>query len=111
MTDKVVIFSTCGSQQEAEQIARKLVEARLAACVSILAPVHSVYRWKDQVENSSEWMLVIKSRRPLVERLTAVLRNVHSYEIPEVIALAVVDGLPEYLDWIGRETGAADEDI
>jgi periplasmic divalent cation tolerance protein len=104
MTDKVVVFSTCGSAEEAAAVARALVDARLAACVNIVPGIRSIYRWKGAIEEAGELLLVIKTRRDLVARLTAELRKVHSYEVPEAIALPVVDGLPEYLDWIDGET-------
>jgi periplasmic divalent cation tolerance protein len=108
MTDKVVVLSTCGSAEEAERIARALVEARLAGCVNILPGVRSIYRWKDAIEDTAEWLLVIKTRRELFEKLTAELRRVHSYEVAEAIAIPIVAGLTEYLNWIDAETGASD---
>ena len=104
MTDKIVVLSTCGSPEEAARLARRLVETRAAACVNILPGVSSVYRWKGAVEEAQELLLVIKTRRPLLERLISELRAVHSYEVPEVVALPVVDGLDSYLAWIDEET-------
>lgn len=103
MTEKIVVFSNCGSEEEARKVARSLVEARVAACVNIVPGVRSVYRWQGAIEEESEWMLVIKSTRDCFEPLATELRKVHSYQIPEVIALPIVDGNSEYLDWIGRE--------
>lgn len=103
MTDKVIVLSTCPSLEEAKRIGRGLVEERLAACVNILGGVESVYRWQGSVQESSEVMLVVKSRRDLLERLRERLANMHSYEVPEAIAIPVVDGLPAYLEWIDRE--------
>ncbi|HEY1342494.1 MAG TPA: divalent-cation tolerance protein CutA [Bryobacteraceae bacterium] len=100
MTDKIVVLSTCASEEEAERIARALVEARLAACVNVTARVRSVYRWQGAVETADEWMLVIKSSRDRFEALRAVLEKAHSYEVPEVIALPVVDGAKNYLNWL-----------
>ena len=104
MTDKIVVFSTCSSEDEAVRIGRALVEAQLAACVNILPPIRSIYRWKDAVENAAEWLLIIKTKRELFTPLSAKLRSIHSYEVPEAIAIPIVDGLSDYLDWIGRET-------
>ena len=104
MTDKIVVLSTCASEEEAVRVARALVEAQLAVCVNIVPRVRSIYRWKDSVEDASEWLLLIKTKRELFEALTAKLRTVHSYEVPEAVALAIVDGLPEYLEWIDRES-------
>ena len=106
MADKIVAFSTCGSLEEARAVAHALVEARLAACVNIVPGVTSTYRWKGVVEEASELLLVIKTRAELIQELTAKLRQVHSYEVPELIALPVSSGLPDYLAWIGAETGS-----
>jgi periplasmic divalent cation tolerance protein len=100
MTDKILVFSTCGSAEEAEKVSRALVEGNLAACVNIVPGVQSIYRWQGAVEQSGEWLLVIKSRRDLFARLTAELRRVHSYEVPEAIAVPITDGLAEYLAWM-----------
>jgi periplasmic divalent cation tolerance protein len=103
MTDKIVVLSTCASAEEAAKIARHLVENRLAACVTIVPQVRSIYRWKGVVEDASEWLLIVKSRRGLVERLSAEIARLHSYQVPEVVALPLVDGSPAYLNWLDRE--------
>jgi periplasmic divalent cation tolerance protein len=103
MTDKVIVFSTCPSRAEAKRIARDLVEARLAACVNIIDGVECIYSWKGKVEESQEVMLVVKSRRDLLGVLQERLASMHSYEVPEAIAIPVVDGLPAYLEWLDRE--------
>jgi periplasmic divalent cation tolerance protein len=111
MTDKIVVLNTCGSEAEAERLARLLVDQRLAACVSIVPRMRSFYRWSGAIESTEEWLLLIKSSRPLFERLRAVLENAHSYEVPEVLALPVVDGSAMYLDWLqtNLEEGPAAE--
>ena len=103
MTDKIVVLCTCPSAEEAEKIARLLVEQRLAACVNIVPGLRSIYRWKGQVEDAGEWLLLVKSRRSLFDQLRAAVERVHSYEVPEVIALHVVDGAPAYLEWLEHE--------
>ena len=103
MTDKIVVMSSCGSAAEAEKIAKSLVEKRLAACVSILPGAQSVYRWQGAMERTSEFLLIIKSTRPLFAELRNELLRIHSYETPEVLALPVVDGSASYLEWIDRE--------
>lgn len=103
MTDKIVILSTCGSAEEAEALARRLVELRLAACVTAVPGARSFYRWKGAVEDSVEWLLIIKSRRDLFERLRAELEAAHSYEVPELLAFGVADGAPQYLSWLDSE--------
>lgn len=103
MTDKIVVLSTCPSTEEAERLARALVEKRLAACVNVLSGIRSFYRWKDAVENEEEVLLVIKTSRALLQVLTDEIERLHSYEVPEVIALQVVDGSERYLAWLTRE--------
>jgi periplasmic divalent cation tolerance protein len=103
MTDKIVVLSTCGSSEEAQRLAHGLVEKRLAACVNIVPGVRSVYHWKDAIEEEEEVLLVIKTSRPLLDELRSEIERLHSYEVPEVIALQVVDGSEAYLAWLGRE--------
>jgi periplasmic divalent cation tolerance protein len=104
MTDKIVMLSTCASADEASRIARALVSQRLAACVNVVPGIHSVYRWKGEVDETTEWLLLIKSRRPLFERLAEALRQAHSYDVPEIVALPIVAGSESYLAWLGQET-------
>jgi periplasmic divalent cation tolerance protein len=108
MTEKIVVFSNCGSEEEARRIARSLVEARVAACVNIVPGIQSIYQWKGAVQEDSEWMLVIKSTRSLFDQLSAELRKIHSYQVPEVLAIPVVAGSQEYLEWLDRETAGND---
>lgn len=107
MTDKIVVLSTCGSAAEAERLARELISKNAAACVNIVAPVRSIYRWKGEIEEASEWLLIAKTDRPSFENLRAVLEAAHSYELPEVLALPVIAGSPNYLAWIGAQVNAA----
>ncbi len=100
MTDKILVLSTAGSEAEANQIARSLVERRLAACVNILPNIKSVYRWKNKIEESGECLLVIKTTRTVFAQVCEAIKNLHSYEMPECISLAVEDGGVEYLRWI-----------
>lgn len=106
MTDKIVVFSTASSAEEAGKIARGLVDERLAACVSIMPGLRSYYRWQGKVEDSAEFLLVIKSTRARFEALRTLLEKLHSYDVPEVIAMPVVDGAPNYLNWMDTELGA-----
>jgi len=106
MTDKIVVFNTCGSAEEAERIARALVTKRLAACVNLLPAARSIYRWKGAVEDAQETLLVIKSSRALFNELRAEIEKLHSYEVAEVIAVPIVDGSEAYLEWLGRELAA-----
>jgi periplasmic divalent cation tolerance protein len=106
MTDKIVVLSTCGSTEEAAKIARALVEKKLAACVNVMPAVRSFYRWKDVIEDEQESLLVIKSSRALFNDLRVEIERLHSYEVPEVIAVPVVDGSEGYLEWLDRELAA-----
>jgi periplasmic divalent cation tolerance protein len=103
MTDKIVVLSTCASAEEAQRVARALVEKRLAACVNVMPGIRSVYRWKDAIEDEEEVLLLIKTSRGLLEELREEIERLHSYEVPEVIALSVVDGSERYLAWMSRE--------
>jgi len=102
MTDKRVVLTTAGSEQEAGKIARHLVEHRLAACVNILLNVTSVYRWKDQVEEAREWLLIIKTTAGVFAQVRQAISDLHSYELPECICLTIEDGSLNYLQWIAE---------
>jgi periplasmic divalent cation tolerance protein len=102
MTDKRIVLCTAGSEDEARKIARHLVEQRLAACVNIVPRMESIYRWEGKLESSGEWLLLIKTT---VERFPAVrdaIRDLHSYELPECIAISIEDGSSGYLEWIAQ---------
>ncbi len=103
MTGKILIHSTCGSAEEAGKIARHLVDLRLAACVTVVVPVKSYYRWQGAVETSEEWLLVIKSSAELFGELKSAITAVHSYEVPEVIAMPILEGAENYLRWMEGE--------
>ena len=104
MTDARVVLSTCGSPEEAERVARALVESRAAACVNIVPGIRSIYRWKGVVEDASEVLLMIKTRVDRLAEVEASIRRTHSYEVPEIVVLPVESGLPAYLGWITEET-------
>lgn len=106
MTEKIVVLSTCGSEEEAVRIAKRLVDEHLAACVNLIPRIRSIYRWQDKVEDSTEWLLIVKTSRARFPALRTVLEAAHSYELPEVLALPVVDGSPNYLDWLDSELRA-----
>ena len=103
MTEKIVVLSACGSEEEAARIAGKLIDAHLAACVNLIPKIRSFYRWRGKVEDSTEWMLIVKTSRSRFEALRTVLEAAHSYELPEVLALPVIDGSPAYLAWLDTE--------
>jgi periplasmic divalent cation tolerance protein len=98
----VVVLVTCGSRAEARRIAREVVSRRLAACANLLeTPVQSVYRWKGKVEKAREFLLLIKTSARRLPALEAEVKRLHSYEVPEFIALPIVAGSPAYLRWLG----------
>jgi len=97
-----IVLTTCPDVASAERIARALVEERLAACVNILPPMRSIYRWKGKIENASEQLLVIKSAVARFPAIRDRLRALHPYELPEIIAVPIADGLPEYLAWLNH---------
>ena len=99
MTDKRIVLSTAGSQAEAEKIAQALVERRLAACVNVL-PIHSVYRWQGKVESAAEFLLIIKTTAPRYAQVETAIRELHSYDLPECVQIAIEAGSQKYLDWI-----------
>jgi len=103
MTDKIVVLTNCGSAEEAAKIARALVEKKLAACVNVMPAGRSIYRWKGVIEDQQESLLVIKSSRALFNDLRVEIEKLHSYEVPEVIAVPIVDGSEGYLEWLDRE--------
>jgi periplasmic divalent cation tolerance protein len=100
MTDKRIVLSTCGSLEEAEKIARYLVENRLAACVNVIPQVKSIYRWQGKLESAAEWLLLVKTTAERFPRVRDAIRGLHSYEVPECIVIPVEDGSASYLQWI-----------
>jgi len=97
----LLVLTTCSSQKEAKKIARSLVDHRLAACVNILtARVESIYRWKGRTESAKEFLLVIKTSRRHFAALGREIERLHSYEVPEIIALPITAGSPKYLRWL-----------
>jgi periplasmic divalent cation tolerance protein len=100
----IVVLITTPPGETARAIARRLVDAQLAACVNIVMSVESVYRWQGQRCEEAEWLLVVKTRRPLFERLAVEVKTLHSYTVPEIIALPVDTGAPDYLEWVLEST-------
>jgi periplasmic divalent cation tolerance protein len=100
MTDKLLVLTTAGSETEARKIAHALVERRLAACVNIVPRVQSVYRWEGKVEQAKEFLLVIKTAKLKEVQVRAAIRELHSYELPECIAISIESGSSDYLQWM-----------
>lgn len=106
----VVVLVTCGSRAEAQQIARETVSRRLAACANLLEiPLRSVYRWKGKVEKAGEFLLLIKTTARRLPALQAEVERMHSYDVPEFIALPIVAGSPKYLAWLADCVNPEDE--
>jgi periplasmic divalent cation tolerance protein len=102
MTDKMLVLSTASSKDEARKIGRALVERLLAACVNIVPQVGSIYRWEGEVEEAEEWLLIIKTTRGAFERVRDAINELHSYDVPECIAVPIESGSMEYLNWLGE---------
>jgi len=105
MTDKRIVLSTAGSEDEARKIARYLVEKQLAACVNFIPRVESVYRWQGKIESSHEFLMLIKTSADQFAAVRDAISRLHSYELPECIALGIEDGSSDYLDWLGDSLG------
>jgi periplasmic divalent cation tolerance protein len=100
----VVVLVTAGSNEEGRRIGRAMVEERLAACVNVVGPIRSIYRWEGAVEEAEEHLLVMKARAADVPALTARVRALHSYDVPEVVALPLTGGSEAYLAWLATAT-------
>ena len=106
MTDCVQVLTTAGSEEEAGRIASLLVERKLAACVQVVGPIVSRYRWQDAVEEAREWQCLVKTTRAAYGAVEAAIREVHSYDEPEIIATPIVTGSADYLAWIKENVDA-----
>lgn len=104
MPELRIILTTVDSPENAHNMASILVQERMAACVSIFPRIDSVYRWNDQIQQAQEAQLIIKTAADMTEALIQRIRELHPYELPEILVLPVVGGLSEYLSWIARET-------
>ena len=105
MADCVQVLTTAGSEEEAGRIAELLVERRLAACVQVVGPIVSRYRWEGAIEEGREWQCLVKTTTAAYEAVEAAIREVHSYDEPEIIATPIVAGSAGYLAWIRDEVG------
>ncbi|HEY2991017.1 MAG TPA: divalent-cation tolerance protein CutA [Candidatus Binatia bacterium] len=103
MSEFIVVLVTVGSPDEGDRLARALVEERLAACVNRVPTVQSIYRWQGQVESSAEELLIVKTRRDLFARVKDRVQQLHSYSVPEIIALPILDGSESYFRWLQEE--------
>ncbi len=103
MSDFIQVFTTAGSREEARTIASAIVEQRLAACVQVIGPIHSTYWWQGQMEMGEEYLCLMKTSRSVYASLETAIKEVHSYETPEILAMPVVEGNEDYLGWLRGE--------
>jgi len=101
----ILVFNTCPDLETARKIAEKLVNQKMAACVNIVPTIFSVYEWQGKIEQEQEHLLFIKTHKARYAELEALIREIHPYELPEIIAVPISNGLPGYLDWVNKNTG------
>ncbi|MGA2404031.1 MAG: divalent-cation tolerance protein CutA [Syntrophobacteraceae bacterium] len=109
MSEISIVLVTAGSEEEASTIGRTLIEEHLAACANIVPRIRSIYRWKGQIYDEQEFLIIIKTRTSLFDALEKRVKELHSYEVPEIISFPVARGLPQYLEWVQEETEAGSE--
>ena len=100
----IQVSTTTDQREDAERIAREIVEQRLAACVQILGPIASTYWWQGKIESAPEWLCLIKTRKDLYEELERAIKAIHPYETPEIIAVPLIAGSADYVAWVEQET-------
>ena len=104
MPEPILVLVTCGTEEEALKIASALVEERMAACVNLISPIRSIYRWEGKIWDEREWLLLIKTQRHRFEDLEKRIKSLHSYSVPEIIGLPIVEGASAYLNWLEEMT-------
>ena len=100
----IIVFVTTGSVEEAQKVGRALVEDRLVACTNIISPIQSIFQWQGKVSDEGEALLMAKTRASLFNDIVVRVKQLHSYEVPEIIAIPIVAGAEDYLNWIAEET-------
>lgn len=108
MTEYVQVLTTAGSEEEAERLSTALVDRRLAACVQIIGPIRSRYRWQGKIEEEREWQCLAKTEAARYPEVEAAIRELHSYDEPEILAIPVLAGSKGYLDWVSENVGPSD---
>lgn len=101
----IIVLITASTEDEAARLARAVVEERLAGCVNIVKGIRSIYSWEGKVEDEPEVLMIVKTRKELFERLSERVRKLHGYTVPEIVALPIVEGSADYLNWLGEVTG------
>jgi periplasmic divalent cation tolerance protein len=102
--ESIVVLVTCGSEEEALKIAHALVEDHLAACVNLVSPIRSIYRWEGKIWDEKEWLLIIKTQGKNFNELKIKVKSLHSYAVPEIISLPITEGSSSYLHWLEEMT-------
>jgi periplasmic divalent cation tolerance protein len=103
-SNSIVVLVTCGSEEEALKIANILVEKHIAACVNLVSPIRSIYRWEEKIWDEKEWLLIIKTQKQKFKELEKKVKSLHSYSVPEIISLPITEGSSAYLNWIKENT-------
>jgi periplasmic divalent cation tolerance protein len=104
MLECIVVLVTCGSEEEALKIAHALVEDHLAACVNLVSPIRSIYRWEGKIWDEKEWLIIIKTQAKRFDKLEKRVKSLHSYAVPEIISLPIIGGSSPYLNWLKEMT-------
>ena len=102
--EPIIVLATCGSEEEALRIANALVEKHLAACVNLVSPIRSIYRWEGKIWDEKEWLLIIKTQKKRFQELEKKVKSLHSYSVPEIISLSIVEESSSYLNWLVEMT-------
>jgi periplasmic divalent cation tolerance protein len=103
--EEIVVFITASDEDEAAKIAKALVEARLAGCANIIKDIRSIYSWQGKIEDEKEALMIVKTQKTLFDSLTKKVKELHSYSVPEIIALPIIQGSEDYLKWLKEVTG------
>jgi len=103
MTEAIQVVTTTATKADAQAIATAVVARRLAACAQVIGPIRSTYWWQGQIETAEEWLCIMKSRQDLYDELEKAIRQAHPYDVPEILAVPVVQGSQDYLEWMDRE--------
>ncbi len=101
----IIVLVTASSREEAEKIVQRLLEEKLIACANIISPVHSLFWWQGKIDQAQEHLILMKTRRDLFEKLTEIVKSLHSYTVPEIIAIPIIEGSADYLAWLNESLG------
>ncbi|TAK67402.1 MAG: divalent-cation tolerance protein CutA [Dehalococcoidia bacterium] len=110
MTKYIQVMTAVGEREDADRLARSIVERRLAACAQVIGPISSTYWWRGELESATEWLCLMKTERARYEELEAAIRDAHSYETPEIVAMPVEAGSRDYLAWLSGEVRSTASD-